>query len=88
MREMSCYWSNPFKSKLSTKGFCKLELLSAYQTENLKEMGCQLDSGTPNLALWDEICIVNDLTHAPQEAQCRAMVVEWGWLSQVSEHYG
>lgn len=36
-------------------------LLSAYQAEILEEMGCQLDTGLPNPALWDEICVVNDL---------------------------
>ncbi|KAK0148792.1 hypothetical protein N1851_010874 [Merluccius polli] len=129
MKEMSRYWSSPFKSKLPTKGCSKLEihgmgelglaeppavepsvayhlhpnrrslstssgislpgktdrltastyqrmykyaaqsvcslnamtLLSAYQAEILEEMGCQLDSGSPSPALWDEICIVNDL---------------------------
>ncbi|KAK0156238.1 hypothetical protein N1851_000491 [Merluccius polli] len=129
MKEMSRYWSSPFKSKLPTKGCSKLEihgmgelglaeppavepsvayhlhpnrrslstssgislpgktdrltastyqrmykyaaqsvcslnamtLLSAYQAEILEEMGRQLDSGSPNPALWDEICVVNDL---------------------------
>ncbi len=36
-------------------------LLSAYQAEILEEMGRQLDSGSPNPALWDETCIMNDL---------------------------
>lgn len=36
-------------------------MLSAYQAEILEEMGGQLDSGSPNPALWDEICVVNDL---------------------------
>ena len=129
MTEMGRYWSSPFKSKLPTKGYSKLEvegmrelglagppevepsvayhlhpsrrslstssnislpnkterltasvlqrmyryaaqsvcslnamtLLSAYQGEILEEMGRQLDSGSPNPALWDEICVVNDL---------------------------
>lgn len=129
MKEMSRFWSSPFKSKLPTKGYSKLEihgmgelglaeppavepsvalhlhpnqrslsassttslpnkaerltasvfqrmyrygaqsvcslnattLLSAYQAEILEEMGQQLDSGAPNPALWDEICVVNDL---------------------------
>ena len=129
MKEMGRYWSNPFKSKLPTKGYSKLEihgmgelglaeppmvessvahhlhpnrrslsasssislpskterltasiyqrmykyaaqsvcslnamtLLSAYQAEILEEMGRQLDTGAPNPALWDEICVVNDL---------------------------
>ncbi len=38
-----------------------MTLLSAYQAEILEEMGRQLNSGMPNPALWDEICIVNDL---------------------------
>ncbi|GLD48525.1 uncharacterized protein AKAME5_000248800, partial [Lates japonicus] len=129
MKEVSRYWSNPFKSKLPTKGYSNLEihgmgelglagppvvepsvayhlhlnhhslsasssivlpsktervtasdfqrmykyaaqsvcslnamtLLSAYQAEILEEMGWQLDTGSPNLALWDEICVVNNL---------------------------
>lgn len=36
-------------------------LLSAYHAEILEEMGRQLDAGSPNPALWDEICVVNDL---------------------------
>lgn len=36
-------------------------LLSAYQAEILEEMGCQLDTGSSNPALCDEICVVNDL---------------------------
>lgn len=31
------------------------------QSEILEDMGCQLDSGSLNPALWDEICMVNDL---------------------------
>ena len=128
MKEMSRYWSSPFKSKLPTKGCSKLEIhgmgelglaeppavepsvayhlhpnrrslsassgislpgkmdrltastyqrmykyaaqsvcslnamtLLSYQAEILEEMGRQLDSGSPNPALWDEICNVNDL---------------------------
>ena len=38
-----------------------MTLLSAYQAEILEEMGRQLDSGSPNPALWDEICNVNDM---------------------------
>uniref|UniRef100_A0AAV2K2F4 GAG protein n=1 Tax=Knipowitschia caucasica TaxID=637954 RepID=A0AAV2K2F4_KNICA len=36
-------------------------LLSGYQGELLEEMGQQLDSGSPNPVLWEEICVVNDL---------------------------
>lgn len=38
-----------------------VSLLSGYQGEILEDMGQQLDSGTPNPVLWDEICVVNDL---------------------------
>ncbi|GAA6100205.1 uncharacterized protein LOC115772683, partial [Tachysurus ichikawai] len=89
MKEMSRYWSSPFKSKLPTKGHSMLEIQGmeelglagtpavepsvAYHlhpnrqsvSSSLQfslEMGRQLDSGVPNPALWDEICVVNDLT--------------------------
>ncbi|KAK1905724.1 Latent-transforming growth factor beta-binding protein 1 [Dissostichus eleginoides] len=128
MKEMSRYWSSPYKSKLPTKGYSKLEihgmgelglaeppavepsvayhlhpnrrslsasssitlpnkierltasvfqrtykyaaqsvslnamtLLSAYQGEILEEMVKQLDTESPNPALWEEICDVNYL---------------------------
>lgn len=129
MREMRKDWSSPFKSKLPTKGYSKLEiegmselglteppavepslafhlhpnrrsvsaastitlpskmerltastfqrmykyaaqsicslnastLLSAYLGEILEEMGQQIDSGSPNPVLWNEICVVSDL---------------------------
>ncbi|KAL0172803.1 hypothetical protein M9458_033114, partial [Cirrhinus mrigala] len=51
--------------KYSGQSVCSLNavtLLSAYQVEILEETGCQLDSGAPNPALWDKICVVNDLT--------------------------
>lgn len=38
-----------------------MTLLSAYQAEILEEMGRQLDTRSSNPALWDEICVVNDL---------------------------
>lgn len=50
--------------KYAGQSVCSLNavtLLSAYQAEILEEMGRQLDSGMPNPALWDKICIVNDL---------------------------
>ena len=50
--------------KYAAQSVCSLNamtLLSAYQAEILEEMGRQLDSGSPNPAPWDEICIVNDL---------------------------
>ena len=50
--------------KYAAQSVCSLNamtLLSAFQVEILEEMGRQLDSGSPNPALWDEICIVNDL---------------------------
>ncbi|KAK7884107.1 hypothetical protein WMY93_027230 [Mugilogobius chulae] len=50
--------------KYAAQAACVLNtvtLLSAYQGEILEEMGQQLDSGTPNPVLWDEICVVNDL---------------------------
>lgn len=34
-------------------------LLTAYQAQLLNEMGHQLDSGTANLALWEEICWIS-----------------------------
>ncbi|KAF0046098.1 hypothetical protein F2P81_002627 [Scophthalmus maximus] len=50
--------------KYAAQPVCSLNavtLLSAYQAEILEEMGRQLDSGSLNPALWDEICLVNDL---------------------------
>ncbi|GLD57017.1 uncharacterized protein AKAME5_002869500 [Lates japonicus] len=50
--------------KYAAQPVCSLNamaLLSAYQAEILEEMGRQLDTGSPNPALWDEICVVNDL---------------------------
>ncbi|KAL6467752.1 hypothetical protein MHYP_G00234290 [Metynnis hypsauchen] len=50
--------------KYAAQSVCSLNavtLLSAYQAEILEEMGRQLDSGSPNPVLWDEICVVNDL---------------------------
>uniref|UniRef100_G3Q9M2 Uncharacterized protein n=1 Tax=Gasterosteus aculeatus TaxID=69293 RepID=G3Q9M2_GASAC len=132
MKEMGRYWSSPFKSKLPTKGYSKLEVdgmgelglagppelepsvayhlhpnrrslsASSYITlpnkterltasvlqrmyryaaqsvcslnavtllgEILEEMGRQLDSGSPNPALWDEICVVNDILRSSRGA--------------------
>ncbi|KAI7805394.1 putative GAG protein [Triplophysa rosa] len=36
-------------------------LLKAYQAELLEEMGRQLDSGSPNPVLWEEICVIANL---------------------------
>lgn len=36
-------------------------LLSAYHAELLVDMGQQLDSGSPNPAVWEEICVTADL---------------------------
>lgn len=50
--------------KYAAQSVCSLNavtLLSAYQAEILEEMGRQLDADMPNPALWDEICVVNDL---------------------------
>ncbi len=50
--------------KYAAQSVCSLNtmtLLSAYQVEILEEMGQQLDSQSPNHALWDKICVVNDL---------------------------
>jgi len=50
--------------KYTAQSVCSLNavtLLSAYQGEILEEMDRQLDSGVPKPALWDEICLVNNL---------------------------
>lgn len=49
--------------KNGAQAVCSLNatLLSANEAEILEEMGCQLDTGSPNPALWNEICVVNDL---------------------------
>lgn len=36
-------------------------LLTAYQAELLEEMGHQLDTGSLNPALWEEICLITCL---------------------------
>lgn len=36
-------------------------LLAAYQGNLLEDMGRQIDVDSPDLKLWDEICVVNDL---------------------------
>lgn len=37
-------------------------LLQVYQGELLAEMGNLVDSGLPNPALWEEICVISDRT--------------------------
>ncbi len=48
-------------SALAVRALNMTSLLTAYQAELLEEMGCQLDSGSPKPALWEEICIIADL---------------------------
>ncbi|KAL0190822.1 hypothetical protein M9458_013520, partial [Cirrhinus mrigala] len=54
-------------------------LLSAYQAENLDDLGQQLDKGSPSPTLWKEILMVNDLVlrNARQAVQAsgRAMAL-------------
>lgn len=49
--------------KTGTQAVCSLNanLLPTYQAEILEEIGRQLDTWSPNPALWNEICVVNDL---------------------------
>ena len=46
---------------LSVRALNATSLLTAYQAELLEEMGRQLDSGSPNPVLWEEICVIADL---------------------------
>lgn len=48
-------------SALAVRALNATSLLTAYQAELLEEMGRQLDSGSPNPALWEEICVIADL---------------------------
>lgn len=51
--------------KYAAQSVCSLSVrtpLSAHQAEILEEMGCQLDTGSPDPALKDKICVLNDLT--------------------------
>ncbi len=48
----------------TTLAVCALNatsLLTAYQAKLFEEMGRQLDSGSPNPVLWEEICVIADL---------------------------
>lgn len=51
--------------KYAAESVCSLNVrtpLSAHQAEILEEIGCQLDTGSPNPALKDKICVLHDLT--------------------------
>ncbi len=48
-------------SALAVRVLNVTSLLTAYQVELLEEMGRQLDSGSPNPALWEEIYVIADL---------------------------
>ncbi len=48
-------------SALAIRALNATSLLTAYQAELLEEMEHQLDSGSPNPALWEEICVIADL---------------------------
>ena len=47
--------------KSAAQSVCSLNAVMLLSAEILEYMGRQLDSVDPNPALWDEICIVNDL---------------------------
>ncbi|KAL0153360.1 hypothetical protein M9458_051356 [Cirrhinus mrigala] len=46
---------------LAVRALNATSLLTAYQAELMEEMGSQMDAGSPNPALWEEICIIADL---------------------------
>lgn len=48
-------------SALAVKALNATSLFTTYQTELMEEMGRQMDAGTPNPALWEEICFIVDL---------------------------
>lgn len=48
-------------SGLGVRALNATSLLTAYQAELMDEMGKQLDAGTPNPVVWEEICYITDL---------------------------
>ncbi|KAL0151549.1 hypothetical protein M9458_053131 [Cirrhinus mrigala] len=48
-------------SALAVRALNATSLLTAYQAELMEEMGRQMDAGSPNPALWEEICVIADL---------------------------
>lgn len=48
-------------STLAVRALNDTSLLTAYQAELMEEMGSQTDTGSPDSALWKEICVIADL---------------------------
>ncbi|RXN18450.1 transforming isoform X3 [Labeo rohita] len=48
-------------SALAVRALNATSLLTAYQAELMEEMGRQMDAGSPNPALWEEMCVIVDL---------------------------
>ncbi len=57
-----CGWRPPIKVTpvflFRVRALNATSLLTAYQAELMEEMGRQMDAGSPNPALWEEICII------------------------------
>lgn len=48
-------------STLAVRALNDTSLLTTYQAELMEEMGSQTDTGSPDSALWKEICVIADL---------------------------
>ncbi|RXN19518.1 putative GAG protein [Labeo rohita] len=57
----SVYQAAYKSSAVAVRALNVSSLLSAYQAENLDDLGQQLDKGSPSPTLWKEILMVNDL---------------------------
>ncbi|KAL0151928.1 hypothetical protein M9458_052766 [Cirrhinus mrigala] len=75
----SVYQAAYKSSAVAVRALNVSSLLSAYQAENLDDLGQQLDKGSPSPTLWKEILMVNDLVlrNARQAVQAsgRAMAL-------------
>ncbi|KAI2661921.1 hypothetical protein H4Q32_007626 [Labeo rohita] len=75
----SVYQAAYKSSAVAVRALNVSSLLSAYQVENLDDLGQQLDKGSPSPTLWKEILMVNDLVlcNARQAVQAsgRAMAL-------------
>ncbi|KAI5094524.1 E3 ubiquitin/ISG15 ligase TRIM25-like [Silurus meridionalis] len=48
-------------SALAVRALNATSMLTAYQAELMEEMGRQIDAGSPDSTLWEEICVIADL---------------------------
>lgn len=59
-------------------------LNATYQSELMEEMGRQMDAGTPNPALWEEICYCRSQAENFLGHVSRAVVTVWAWGTPTS----